>query len=62
MTVTLTGEDYGAGVWWAVTVDGAVVARTRRWSHAMLLVDYLRTDRGRKSMERPEPLPEGDLT
>lgn len=52
-SVTLRHE---ADLPYVVEVDGVVVARCARWAHAMWLVEVLRTPRGRRSLERPEPL------
>lgn len=47
MTVTL--EDHGPS--WVVLVDGVRVATFVRWAHAMRFVEYLRTPKGRTSLE-----------
>lgn len=52
MTVTL--ED--AGCAWCVCVDGRRVATFVQWAHAMRFVEYLRTDKGRQSLDEMPPI------
>jgi len=41
---------------YVVEVRGEVVARFARWAHAMRLVEYLRTPRGRMTLDPILPL------
>ena len=41
---------------YVVEVQGEVAARFARWSHAMKLVEYLRTPRGRMTLDPMPPL------
>jgi len=41
---------------YVVEAGGVVVARFAKWSHAMRLVEYLRTPRGRMTLDPMPPL------
>lgn len=43
---------------YVVEHDGEVIARFARWAHAMWLLETLRSERGRKSLERMRPIDE----